>query len=93
MRTESWTPEERAFLRPLFLLTLKDVLALANVGEDDLDGHGEGRLKPVGRVPCHRTLAHRHQLIGEWRAVVGRPQILVEQLQQLCTAVQGGKIE
>jgi len=41
LRTESWTSEERTFLRPLFLLTLKDVLVLANVVEDDLEGKGE----------------------------------------------------
>ena len=41
LRSESWTSEERGFLRPLFLLTIKDVLVVANVGEDDLDGAGD----------------------------------------------------
>jgi len=41
LRTVEWTPEERAALRPLFLMTIKPVLYLANVGDDDFDGTGE----------------------------------------------------
>ena len=41
LRTVEWTPEERAALRPLFLLTIKPVLYLANVGDDDFAGEGE----------------------------------------------------
>ncbi len=39
LRTVEWTDAERAALRPLFLLTLKPVLYVANVADDD--GRGE----------------------------------------------------
>ncbi len=38
LRTVEWTKDERVALRPMFLLTLKPVLYLANVGDDDFDG-------------------------------------------------------
>ena len=41
LRTSEWKDEEREVLRPLFLLTLKPVLYLANVGDDDFAGSGE----------------------------------------------------
>ena len=41
LRSIAWKPEERAMLRPLFLITLKPVLYVANVADDDLDGAGE----------------------------------------------------
>ncbi len=37
----SWKPAEAEALRPLFLLTVKPVLYVANVGDDDLSGEGE----------------------------------------------------
>ncbi|HED66230.1 MAG TPA: redox-regulated ATPase YchF, partial [Planctomycetes bacterium] len=40
LRTQEWTPEERAALRPMFLLTIKPMLYLANVGDDDFGGEG-----------------------------------------------------
>jgi len=40
LRTRPWTKEEREALRPLFLLTIKPVLYLANVGDDDFAGQG-----------------------------------------------------
>ena len=42
LRTLEWRPEERSALRPLCLLTVKRVLYVANVGDDDLEGalHG-----------------------------------------------------
>ncbi|MAF65195.1 MAG: redox-regulated ATPase YchF [Planctomycetota bacterium] len=36
-----WKPTEAEALRPLFLLTTKPVLYVANVGDDDLAGEGE----------------------------------------------------
>ena len=41
LRSVDWKDEERALLRPLFLITIKPVLYVANVSDDDLDGQGE----------------------------------------------------
>jgi GTP-binding protein YchF len=41
LRTQEWSEQERAALRPLFLLTIKPVLFVANVGDDDPQGEGE----------------------------------------------------
>jgi len=40
LRTAEWKPAERAALRPLFLLTLKPMLYVANVGDTDQKGTG-----------------------------------------------------
>jgi len=40
LRSQEWKPEERVALRPLFLLTTKPVLYVANVGDDDSIGQG-----------------------------------------------------
>src|SRR5262245_43275646 len=40
LRLADWKPAELAILRPLFLLTLKPVLYVANVGDDDVSGTG-----------------------------------------------------
>jgi GTP-binding protein YchF len=40
LRLADWKPPELAALRPLFLLTLKPVLYVANVGDDDVGGSG-----------------------------------------------------
>jgi ribosome-binding ATPase len=39
LRTVPWTKHELAALRPLFLITMKPVLFVANVGDDDLAGN------------------------------------------------------
>jgi hypothetical protein len=41
LRLADWKPAELAILRPLFLLTLKPVLYVANVGDDDVSGTGK----------------------------------------------------
>ena len=41
LRLQAWKPAELAILRPLFLLTLKPVLYVANVGDDDVAGTGK----------------------------------------------------
>ncbi len=41
LRTVEWKRRELDLLRPLFLLTIKPVLYLANVGDDDFEGQGE----------------------------------------------------
>jgi len=40
LRLHEWKPAELVVLRPLFLLTLKPVLYVANVGDDDVAGAG-----------------------------------------------------
>ena len=40
IRAHPWKPPELAALRPLFLLSLKPVLYVANVGDDDVGGSG-----------------------------------------------------
>ena len=41
LRTQEWSAAEHAALRPLFLLTTKPVLYVANVGDGDTAGEGE----------------------------------------------------
>ncbi|MHC4814453.1 MAG: redox-regulated ATPase YchF [Planctomycetota bacterium] len=41
LRLIEFTGQERELLRPLFLLTIKPVLFIANVGDDDLEGKSE----------------------------------------------------
>ena len=41
LRSAEWTPHELEALRPLFLLTTKPVLFVANVADDDFGGTGE----------------------------------------------------
>lgn len=38
LRMGEWTERDRILLKPLFLMTIKPVLFVANVGDDDLDG-------------------------------------------------------
>jgi len=38
LRSVEWKDNERDMLRPLFLITMKPVLFVANVGDDDFDG-------------------------------------------------------
>jgi ribosome-binding ATPase len=40
LEADTWTPAERAWLKPLFLITIKPVMYVANVADDDLDGQG-----------------------------------------------------
>lgn len=62
LRTIEWKPEESAALRPLFLLTTKPVLYVANVGEDDFAGQG----------PFARAVAEHASSVGSpWLAMCG----------------------
>jgi len=49
LRSRSWTAQELAALKPLFLITLKPMLYVANIGQDDL--HTES--KRVAAVRAH----------------------------------------
>ena len=46
LRTHAWRKDEIDALRPLFLMTMKPMLYVANVGEEDVSGAGE-RAKQV----------------------------------------------
>jgi ribosome-binding ATPase len=59
---EEWTEEEAEALRPLFLLTRKPVLFVANVGDDDFEGAGEH---------ARAVAAHAEAAGAEWLAVCG----------------------
>jgi len=50
LRTLDWTEQERAALKPLFLMTMKPMLYVANVSEDDLDGSSELAQKVATRA-------------------------------------------
>lgn len=41
LRRHQWNEQERAAMQPLFLMTLKPMLFVANVGDDDTDGESE----------------------------------------------------
>ena len=41
LRGEEWTAEERVHLRPLCLMSIKPMLYVANVADDDIDGSSE----------------------------------------------------
>jgi GTP-binding protein YchF len=41
LRSMTWSKFELEALKPLFLITMKPVLFVANVGDDDLEGRGE----------------------------------------------------
>jgi len=62
LRTVEWRPDERAALRPLFLLSTKPMFYVANVGEDDFAGAG-----PHARA----VAAHAEALGSRWIAMCG----------------------
>ena len=62
LRTVEWKDAEREALRPLFLLTLKPVLYVANVADDD----------PAGEGPWARAVAgHAEETGARWIAMCG----------------------
>lgn len=60
LRVETWKPKELAALKPLFLMTLKPVLYVANVSDDDLGGEGE---------QAAAVAAHAESVGARWMAV------------------------
>ncbi|MEO6597589.1 MAG: redox-regulated ATPase YchF [Planctomycetota bacterium] len=66
LRQAEFTPVEKKLLQPLFLMTIKPVLFLANVGDDDL----EGKSKHVAalRTYAERTGADVAHLCGDLEA-------------------------
>ena len=62
LRTNSWSPEEIAHLKPLFLMTLKPMLYVANVSDDNLDGNNEW---------CRKVSAHAQKMGCKWLPICG----------------------
>src|SRR5262249_15998950 len=55
LRLHEWKKDELAALRPLFLLTLKPVLYVANVGGDDVAGTGKPAQAVQAWAESHRS--------------------------------------
>jgi GTP-binding protein YchF len=66
LRQVQFTAADRKLLQPLFLLTIKPVLFLANVGDDDLQG--EGPHVQAIRAYAQRTGAEVAHLCGDLEA-------------------------
>lgn len=62
LRTVAWKEAELGALRPLFLLTIKPMLYVANVGDDDFEGRGE----LAGAVA-----AHAKRVGADWVPICG----------------------
>ncbi len=63
LRTLEWSKAEREVLDPLFLITMKPVLYVANVGDDDLEGHNA--LAEIVREHAKKTGAEVVALCGD----------------------------
>jgi GTP-binding protein YchF len=63
LRTQEWSKIEREALTPLFLITMKPVLYVANVGDDDMDG--KSPLAEVVRAHAKATGAEMIPLCGD----------------------------
>lgn len=70
LRGVDWSERERTELKPLFLMTIKPVLFVANVGDDDLDG--SGRHATALREYAARTRAHCMHLCADIEAELAR---------------------
>jgi ribosome-binding ATPase len=63
LRMAEWTKAEREALKPLFLITSKPVLFVANVGDDDLQG--QGPLVEIVRKHAHASGSEIVALCGD----------------------------
>ncbi|MBI5434876.1 MAG: redox-regulated ATPase YchF [Planctomycetes bacterium] len=63
LRSHHWTKPERDALQPLFLITMKPVLFVANVGDDDLEG--KSPMVDVVRAHADATGAEVVALCGD----------------------------
>jgi len=66
LRTLEWTPQEAAVLYPLFLITMKPVLFVANVADTDLDGKS-----PLVDVVREHAAKHGAQMVALSGAIEG----------------------
>lgn len=70
LRQVDWTKQELDHLRPLFLMTLKPMLFVANVGDDDLNGESDHVL--ALRDYGHKTGCKVAHICGDLEAELGR---------------------
>jgi hypothetical protein len=63
LRSVTWSKNELEALTPLFLITIKPVLYVANVGDDDLEG--QGPLAQIVRAYAQETGAQFVALCGD----------------------------
>ena len=70
LRQVEFTPAEMKVLYPLFLLTGKPVLFVANVGDDDIDGTGK-HVESLKKY-AERTGAHVVHICGDTEAELAR---------------------
>ena len=66
LRQVAFTDAEQKLLQPLFLMTVKPVLFIANVGDDDLDGKG-AHVQAIAAY-AHRTGAEATHICGDLEA-------------------------
>jgi len=62
LREFDWNDRQRLALRPLFLMTMKPVLYVANVADDDLAGENEW---------CQQVAAHAAKQGSQWLPICG----------------------
>ena len=62
LRTAPWKPEEKRALQPLFLMTMKPMLYVANVDQDDLEGKS---------ARAQAVAAHSKEMGSEWIHLCG----------------------
>jgi GTP-binding protein YchF len=81
LRAVEWKPAEAAALRPLFLLTMKPVMLVANVGDDDLAGGGAHarRVHEHARASGARSIALCCDLEAELRTMGAEDRALFMQ--------------
>ncbi len=72
LRTEKWSERELAALKPLFLMTMKPMLYVANVADDDLAGEHE----LVGRLAAHAA-----EMGCEWIPICGDLELELRRME------------
>ncbi len=62
LRVHSWNERQQQVLKPLFLMSMKPVLYVANVADDDLEGQGEY---------CKKVAAYAAEHGSDWLPICG----------------------
>jgi hypothetical protein len=73
MRAVEWDKFETAALKPLCLMTLKPVLYVANVADDDLDGSSDY---------AQQVASYAENNLSEWRPVCGDLELELRRLDE-----------
>ncbi|MCB9831463.1 MAG: redox-regulated ATPase YchF [Planctomycetes bacterium] len=73
LRTEAFKADELAVLRPLCLMTSKRMLYVANVADDDLDGHS---------VHARKVAEWAEKSGAEWLAICGDLECELRQMEE-----------